>query len=322
MLRNMNLLKKNILPICTLALLLSACAKEQALSEQVYAPLALEMSYGDDTSTDQYYDFSTGKIRYIIRTFPVGAIYTKVKPVQEFTFYKDLKDGFDHSVTLDFLVGDYDVMVWSDLIQAGDDIPCHNAENFGEISLLGAYAGNNEYRDAFRGTASVKVSADAKEPAGLKVEMERPLARYELISSDFPEFVGTQTKLASGEFTLADYTPVVFYVGYVPSVFSLYADKPVDSATGVCFVSSLTELNEWEVSLGFDYVFVGESQSSVTVQVGIYDPYGELVSMSSPTKVLLNRNECTIKSGSFLTSTSSDGVHIDKELDGNFSVPF
>ena len=102
----MNLLKKNILPICTLALLLSACAMEQALSEQVYAPLTLEMSYGDDTSTDQYYDFSTGKIRYIIRTFPVDAIYTKVEPVQEFILYKDLKDGFDHSATLDFLVGD------------------------------------------------------------------------------------------------------------------------------------------------------------------------------------------------------------------------
>lgn len=316
----MNLRLINIVPTCALALLLSACGKEQALSEQVFSPVTLEMSYGDVMSSIKYDDLTAGKIRYIIRTFPVGAIYSKVNPVQEFIFTKDVNQGFDHTETLDLLEGDYDLMVWSDLMKEGESVPCHNADNFGEISLHVASTGNNDYRDAFCGVATVSVDAD--ESSSLTVEMERPLARFELVSNDLPEFVGSQTGLADGSATLDDYTAVVFYQGYVPTVYSLYADKPVDSQTGVMFTSALTELNDNEVSLGFDYVFIGDKSSYVTVRVGVYDLEGKQVSLTSSIKVPLQRNECTVKSGSFLTSKSSDGINIDKELDGNHNIEF
>jgi hypothetical protein len=88
------------------------------------------------------------------------------------------------------------------------------------------------------------------------------------------------------------------------------------------FTSALTELNDNEVSLGFDYVFIGEKSSYVTVRVGVYDLEGKQVSLTSSIKVPLQRNECTVKSGSFLTSKSSDGINIDKELDGNHNIEF
>jgi hypothetical protein len=60
----------------------------------------------------------------------------------------------------------------------------------------------------------------------------------------------------------------------------------------------------------------------VTVRVGVYDLEGKQVSLTSSIKVPLQRNECTVKSGSFLTSKSSDGINIDKELDGNHNIEF
>ena len=316
----MNWVRLNILATFALALLLSACGKELPFYEQTTTPLRLEMSYGDINYSIQNNDFSTGKIRYIIRTFPVGAIYSEVDPIQEFIIVKDLKDSLDHVVTLDFRVGSYDVIVWSDLIKAGEEKSCYDADNFGRVTLDVGRTGNNEYRNAFRGFATVEVS-ETDEPDVLEVEMESPMARFELVSNDLEQFVGGHTRRAGGESILKDYKAVIYYTGFMPYVFSLYTDKPVDSTNGVMFEASLTQLSDTEVRLGYDYVFVGEKTSAVTVRVGVYDAEGNQVSMSAPAKVSLRRGRCSVKTGNFLTSKSSlDGIYIDKEFEGSFDI--
>ena len=310
----------SILPILALSLLLAACGKDMLFYEQVYAPLTIEMSFDDSADAEQSDMYSAGKIRHVIRTFPVGAIYGRTEPVQEFVIVKDLKDGFDHTATLDFLVGSYDVMVWSDLIKEGETASCYDADDFGKIALDVAATGNNEFRKAFRGKTTVEVT-ETEEPAVVRVGMESPLARFELISNDLQEFVAAHTSVARRTMILDDFKVVVFYVGYMPSVFSLYTDKPVNSAADVKFESSFRTISDTEVGIGFDYVFVGEKTSAVTVKVGVCDMEGKLVSLSASVRVPLQRGDNTIKTGNFLTSKSSlDGIYIDKDFDGSYDV--
>ena len=77
-----------------------------------------------------------GKIRYIIRTYPVSEkMRTASDYTQQFEFTRDINKGYDHQVTLDILPGNYNIMVWSDLVQKEGNDHFHDAGNFAEIRL-------------------------------------------------------------------------------------------------------------------------------------------------------------------------------------------
>ena len=113
-----------------------------------------------------------------------------------------------------------------------------------------------------------------------------------------------------------------YYVGFMPNAYSLFTDKPVDSATGVLFESTLNSLSETEASVGFDYVFVNGTESAVTVQIGIYDNEGTQLSLTEPIKVSLRRSHHTIMRGMFLMSETSGGISINPEFDGDYNLVF
>lgn len=157
----------------------------------------IEQGYGE--TYDNHRDY--GKIRYIVRTYPVSEkMRTTSDYTQEFVFTKDISEGYDHEVTLDVLPGDYNVMVWSDLVQHSGDTPFYDVTNFYRIKLQGDYKGNNDYRDAFRGTNSISVVADIMKrlPDTLDVAMQRPLAKFEFVTNDVVEFIDKEsTRIAS-----------------------------------------------------------------------------------------------------------------------------
>lgn len=310
---------------CVLSLLLTACGKVLAYKNSVYVPLQLKLNYGN---SEQMYSaagdsavksFNAGKIRYIIRTFPVSAKYNKVGFVQEFEFIRDIEDSYDHEVTIEVLAGEYDIMVWSDLIDAESGTSCHNADDFGEIILDGRYVGNNLYRDAFRGVGTVNIPAST-DSVEMELKMERPLARYEIVATDLPQFISDQTRSQAEPFNIEDYIVVIYYVGYMPDAYSVYTDKPVDSSVGSMYVSSMRMLGDTSVILGFDYVFVNDRESITTVKVGVYDSEGRQVALSKSIKVPLMRNQHTVQYGEFLTQNSSDGVNVEMEFDGSHTL--
>ena len=234
-----------------------------------------------------------GNIRYVVRAYPladkqrISQDYT-----QEFVFTKDIAEGYNHEVTLDLIPGDYNIMVWSDIVQHGGDTYFHDKTNFAEITLQGEHQGNNDYRDAFRGSGNVTLIADIIErvPDTLDIAMQRPLAKYEFITTDLTEFINKEQTRADAKSkaqstSIEDYKVVFYYVGFMPNAYSLFTDKPVDSATGVMFESTLKKLSESEASMGFDYVFVNGKKSAVTVQIGIYDNEGTQLSLTEPIEV-------------------------------------
>lgn len=277
-----------------------------------------------------------GKIRYLIRVYPRqannGGSYGHV---EEFLLYKELGQGYNYEVRIDLPPGDYTVMVWSDLLEKEGDTPFYNANNFGEITFQNGHKGNTDYRDAFSGKSDVSLTGCIfeREAETLTVSMTRPLAKFEFITTDLLEFLEnelTRVTMKNGgqpddgdvtrSVNLDTYKVQFHYVGFMPDAYSLFTGKPVDSSTGVSFETTLKRLNDAEASLGFDYVFMNSGDSSVSVQLAIYDNEGTPLSVTDPIEVPLKRSSHTIMRGKFLTSETSGGIHINPDYDGDHNL--
>ena len=163
--------------------------------------------------------------------------------------------------------------------------------------------------------------------------MQRPLAKFEFISDDLQEFIkketsrinqetANKTNTQSNNLSIDNYIITIHYVGFMPNSYSLFTDKPTDSATGILFTSPIQQLSKTEASLGFDYVFIKPQLSAITVQVVITTNTGEVLSTSKPIQIPLKRDYHTIIRGKFLTSDTSGGVAINPDYDGDFNLIF
>lgn len=290
-------------------------------------PMALNIRLdygGQEQINDEVY------IRSLVRVYPANRSAKNKKPVCEYVFTCKQNEVCDERVALDLSPGNYEVMVWSDFVKNDTDVPMYNAEDFSEVTLMGEHCWGDDLRAAFKGSATVMLNEVVVSDT-LVVAMESPFARFELKADDFAEFVSRELSHLSEDdtlgdslspFRLEDYTVVCYYIGFVPCAYSLYTDKPVDSATGVKFFSSIEAVSETEALLADDYVFVNDKNSLVSVRVGVFDANNELVSLTGTIKVPLKRGEKSTIRGSFLSQKKTDGIIIDTGYNGNFNLIF
>ena len=123
-------------------------------------------------------------------------------------------------------------------------------------------------------------------------------------------------------FNPEDYKIVFYYNSYLPTEYNLLTGKPTDAKMGMQFSSTLLPLNEDEALIGFDYVIVNGVESSVTLQVALYAPDGEMMSLSNPVVVPVVRGKVTTVRGKFLTLATGGGIGIDPGFDGEFNLVF
>ena len=266
-----------------------------------------------------------GTVRYIARFYPVVGNKRSKTHSHEFVYTKNLSLGYDHNFMVELEPGDYELFVWSDLLEQESDCAAHNVSDFSEITVVDNGTDNNVYREAFRGNGNVSLSSfnENSDTQSLEIQMERPMARFEFITSGVPEFYSREiNRRQRRSIDLNEYTVVFMYVGYVPDTYNIYSDKPVDSATGMSFRSSLAMLGETDASVGFDYVFVNNRASAVTVRIGVYDAAGTQVALTEPIDVPLMRGCCTVMYGNYLMKNSQGGIDVDTEFDGDHTVVF
>ncbi|HIZ85358.1 MAG TPA: FimB/Mfa2 family fimbrial subunit [Candidatus Coprenecus stercoravium] len=330
---------KIFLPLLT-SVLLQGCLVHEWPDAPETRDIHLILSYDTDMDTSEH-SFGTrsqsvitdNDIRYIIRAFPkVKGSKASMEPACEFVFSSDAGNGYDNEFSISVPPGDYDILVWTDMVNDNSTEDLHySTADFNSISLNGdIHPANTDSRDAFRGTGGISVSSDImdKAPDTLRIEMERPLAKYEFIADDLAEFIDRQTaavlekngEIESSPIRLSDYKVVFHYVGFMPDTYSLFTDKPVDSSTGISFESSITKISESEASMGFDYVFINSQSSTVTVQIGIYGPDGGRIGMTEQIEVPLNRSSHTVMRGGFLLSNASGGISVNPEFDGDHNL--
>ncbi len=295
-------------------------------------PIHEEINY--TTRSDSH--IAEHDMRYIINVYRSvdGENFTRQADTT-IVYTRHLDEEQDHSIQLNLNQGFYNFIVWSDHVDKGTSgDKYYNTSNFAEITYPDQenYEGNNDFQDAFRGTAQATVLYDQYSDGGTVeqeavIQLERPLSRFKFISTDLEEFIGqvlesaaSKGKIASRTINPDDYRVVFRYTGFMPCSFNMFTNKPNDSWTGVYFDGKMIPLDQHEIELGFDYVFVNGTESKTNVAVEVYDKDGELLSSTNTVEVPLVRSKLTIVRGNFLTSKATGSVGINPDYSGDFNI--
>lgn len=218
---------------------------------------------------------------------------------------------------------EYTLAVWTDYVKAGTDTDLYyDTKDLQYVACTDPYTGSTDYRDCLYGTAALDLRAYREEwnaKVAVKVDMVRPLAKYEIIATDVKDFLRkTRKQREAGE----DFTITFAYGFYLPTVFNVLSGKPADSRTGVQFTTPLTVPADGaeECTIGTDYVFVNGAESFVKLSMEIRDGDGVVISRTTGLEVPYRRGHLTTVRARFLTNEMKGGVDIDPGFDGDIDV--
>lgn len=298
----------------------------------------------DVTRTTDERDYD---LRYIVRAYEADENGDELdrEHEAEFIISKDgvHNDSLNHTVELELEEGNYRFFVWTDYVAAGTKShKYYNTDNYVAITYHGDHVGSNDFRDAYRGEGPIEILPISKGVVNeVTIPMERPLAKFNVISTDLEEFITRALNLKaerarearargielytdeeSRAINLDDYRIVFIYADRVAYEFNQFTNKPGWIATKtVQFESTILKLSESEAELGFDYVFVNGAESSTNIIIEVYDLEDELVAKSTTINVPLKRSKLTTVRGAFLTSKASGGVGISPGFWGTHDYP-
>lgn len=314
-------------------------------------PLHKEIAYTRGGDSDTKVVSEPHDIRYIVNAYRTDNMRGDNREADTtFIFTKADIQELNYTATLYLPEGTYDFKVWADYVDAGSKSDkYYNTHNFSGIILADKenHAGSNDYRDAFRGYATATITNPAYYTGSIvgsidnqtTAEMKRPMGKFKFISTDVDIFLsrvaqmmkerGTPMSVDAGSDTKTAYEQLLqsidlgeFYVvfqyhPFMPCEYNIFTDKPGGSWTGMSFISSMQSMSETEMSLGYDYIFVNGSETTLAISVKVYNRDGELMSSSNPIDVPIVRSKMTVVKGEFLTSKATGGVTINPGYDGN-----
>lgn len=314
-------------------------------------PLHKEVVYtrGEDAGTKAVAE--PHDIRYIINAYRTNSMRGDNREADAtFVFTKSDITDLNYTATLYLTEGTYDFKVWADYVDAGSSgDKYYNTHNFAEIILADSenHAGSNDYRDAFRGYATATVTNPAYYTGSIvgtidnqaTAEMMRPMGMFKFISTDVDVFLSRVAQMMKEKgmlmnvdlesdtkavyeqllqsINLGDFHVVFRYNHFMPCEYNIFTDKPGDSWTGISFLSRMQPQNENEMLLGYDYIFVNGTETTLAISVEVYNKSGELMSSSNPINVPIVRSKMTVVKGEFLTSKATGGVTINPGYDGD-----
>lgn len=249
--------------------------------------------------------------------------------VAEYTFTHDLEQGYDCDVEIALLEGSYELVVWSHLLEDSSAAPFYDPGDFRGVYIIdGNYRGTTDYRDCFRGRTPFSLPMFEDDGVSkvseniCEVEMRRPMAKFEFVTTDLSEFLDKETE-RRGLPTRADagdYRVVISYPYYYPNAYSVITDD-ITSRSGYLFESRMAVTGQSEASMGFDYVFIKNiPDAAVQAQVSVFDLAGNRVANSQVIMVPLRRDHHTVLHGAFLSMDAKGGVGVNPDYDGDHNV--
>ena len=332
---------------CISILFLTACDIHEWPSEsQEHVPFLLHLDFNSEMSLHKEVTYTRGKgstedsydIRYMVNVYRTDGMRDENRAADtSFIFTKEDLTELDHTLPLNLREGTYTFRVWTDFVRKGSQNDnFYDTRDFSEIILADRHnhTGSTDFRDAFRGYSSATV-ADPKRYTGTikneidnsaTVPMMRPMGKFKFISTDTDAFrnmvvqmMQEKAKLISkaSDVDLSDYEIVFRYNHFMPCSFNMFTDKPADSWEGMSFKSRMYKETEQETTLGYDYIFVNGSETTLSVSVEVYDKDGKLISSTKPIDVPIVRNKLTVVKGDFLTSKATGGITINPGYDGD-----
>ena len=260
--------------------------------------------------------------RFIIEAWREGKPTARQVTVME-TAEEDGDGKISLPIHLKLHALEYTLAVWTDYVKAGttDDL-YYDTDNLQQVACTDPYTGSTPYRDCLYGTAPLDLRQYRDEwnaKVQIKVDMVRPLAKYELIATDVKDFLRKTKKQRADDET---FTITFSYGFYLPTVFNVLTGKPADSRTGIAYITPLTVPTDGqkECTIGTDFVFVNGTESFVSLSMEIRDGGGNVISRTTGLEVPYRRGHLTTVRARFLTNEMQGGVDIDDDFDGNIDV--
>ena len=116
---------------------------------------------------------------------------------RQVTVMEDAEEEGDGRITLPIRLKlhavEYTLAVWTDYVAAGTDTDLYyNTDNLQQVACRDPYTGSTPYRDCLYGTTALDLRQYRDEwnaKMQIKVDMVRPLAKYELIATDVQKFL-------------------------------------------------------------------------------------------------------------------------------------
>lgn len=298
------------------------------LNFETELPLFQEITYS--RAIDRAAAAAAHDMRYTVEIYS-GSRSKASKPLKTLVFTAPYNANPDYSTELTLDNGAYEFYVWADYVDAGTTTDKYYNTSDWEYIVLpnpNSHEGSNDMRDAFRGYVAKTVinSPEVTADNTVDVTMQRPMARFEFIATDVDEFLESESRKRAAsnddsrsEVDLDDYTIVFLYNGFMPSAYNLYTDKPNDAWQGVRFQNKATLTSDGAL-MGFDYVFVNGSDTSVPIVMGVADKTGTIMSQTRTIDVPLTRSKNTVVKGEFFTQYSQGGVGIEPGFDGSYDI--
>lgn len=218
---------------------------------------------------------------------------------------------------------EYTLAVWTDYVTAGTDTDLYyDTKDLQYVACRDPYTGSTPYRDCLYGTTALDLRQYRDEwnaKVQIKVDMVRPLAKYELIATDVKDFLRKTKKQRADD---AAFTITFSYGFYLPTVFNVLTGKPADSRTGIAYTTPLTVPDDGteECRIGTDFVFVNGAESFVKLSMEIRDGGSNVISRTVGLEVPYRRGHLTTVRARFLTNEMQGGVDIDPDFDGDIDV--
>lgn len=313
-----------------LAFLLGSCRKDHAPDPNTPYPVQVQLQL--DMSSMLEWDVSDellpattsrenpegNSLRMIIRAYAAAERAAQDSCVHEWMFVQATEKTQLLPIELPF--GNYRLRIWADHPSEETGRYFYDANDFQNITVNEPHIGNTARRDAFCGTGELNFLPELLQQdtiVRVRIPLQRPLARYRFIATDMEDFLLQEGSMEQ----LADYRIVLRYAGFMPSAFNLFTDQPSDARTGVSYEGQMTWMDNGEVELCSDYVFVNGSESIVNMQLEVYARSdNQLLSRTPVLNVPLIRNRLTLIKGKFLTSKTSGGISISPDFDGEYNI--
>lgn len=246
----------------------------------------------DETTKARAGEQTDYRRRFIIEAWRGGKPESRQVTVMDTAEEEDGDGKISLPIHLKLHALDYTLAVWTDYVAAGttDDL-YYDTDNLQQVACRDPYTGSTPYRDCLYGTTALDLRQYRDEwntKVQVKVELVRPLAKYELIATDVKDFLRkTKKQRTDGE----AFTITFSYGFYLPTVFNVLSGKPADSRTGIAYTTPLTVPTDGqeECTIGTDFVFVNGEESFVSLSMEIRDGGGNVISRTTGLEVPYRR---------------------------------
>ena len=259
------------------------------VSTSLPAQMAETRAAGDGTTVD----------RCIMQIYLDGKLYGKRQTVA----VSALKASFSARLVAGKT---YDLVFWADKKGADLNTDLHyNTADFAHVAFIGDYAGNDESRDAFFGTAQVV----ADQSKAVSVELRRPFGQLNVKTLDMAEVKAAAPTLVPAKVKIA--------FDNVYTGIDLLSGELTGSTSAVAYADAVA-LAGTDGSLTVDYVFAPEGEQYLTdFTMSFLDANKVQVAADYEfSNIPVQRNYRTNVSGNLLTKKADITVTVVPDFDG------